>query len=130
MIDMWWLWLLVLGVLAWVVGKEISTNRKHGISDGPDEYQQDPSKFYRIADGRYTFRDEDDGSLLIKTYRNGKLNGPSYWHYGTGELWMEESYVDGLIHGTCKMYEKDGSIKATQVFEFGRNTEQNRVRVI
>ena len=125
MLNMWWLWLLVLAAVVWVVGREIYTNQKQTISGVPEEYQQDPSDLESIPDGRYSYLDEDDGSLLIKTYRNGKLNGPCYWHYGTGEVWMEEHYVDGVIHGTSKMYEKDGSIKATQVFDHGTVIEQD-----
>ena len=120
MVDMWWLWLLVLSAGIWVIWKEISTNKTQTTFDVSGEFQQDPSELESIPDGTYSFWDEDDGSLLIKTYRNGKLDGPSYWHYGTGEVWMEEHYVDGETHGTSAMYEKDGSIKAIQVFEYGK----------
>lgn len=124
MLDMWWLWLLVLGAVIWVVGKEISTNKKQTTPDASEEHQQDPSELENIPDGKYSFWDEDDASLLIKTYKNGKLDGPSYWHYATGEVWMEEHYVEGVIHGTSTMYEKDGSIKATQVFDYGKPSKQ------
>ena len=83
------------------------------------EFNQDPTKLDIIKDGRYTYYDEDDESLLIKNYKDGKLNGPSYFHYVSGELWIETNFHDGLEHGILKYYEKDGSILKTEIWENG-----------
>ena len=71
------------------------------------EYNQDPTKLDIIKDGRYTYYDEDDESLLIKTYKDGKLNGPSHFHYVSGEPWIITNFKDELEHGTTTYYEKD-----------------------
>lgn len=69
------------------------------------------------VDGKYFYFDGEDRSLLVKNYRAGKLDGPSLHHYNSGELWIEENYVSGEIHGTTTYYNKDGSIKTTQIWE-------------
>jgi antitoxin component YwqK of YwqJK toxin-antitoxin module len=84
------------------------------------KYNQDPTKLEIVPDGEYSYYDEDDGSLLIKTYKHGKQHGPSYYHYNSGELWIEENYLDGKIHGTTKYYNKDGSTKKEETWKDGK----------
>jgi antitoxin component YwqK of YwqJK toxin-antitoxin module len=83
------------------------------------KYNQNPSELENISDGKYSYHDEDDGSLLIKNYKNGVQNGPSYYHYNSGELWIEENYSDGKIHGKTIYYNKNGSIKKEEDWKDG-----------
>ena len=84
-----------------------------------NEFNQDPTKLDIIKDGEYVYVDDNDESLHVKNYRNGKLNGVSYFHYVTGELWIESYFKDGLEHGTTIYYEKDGSVQNIQTWENG-----------
>ena len=84
------------------------------------KYNQDPTKLEIVPDGEYSYYDEDDGSLLIKTYKHGKQHGPSYYHYNSGELWIEENHVNGKTHGTTKYYNKDGSTKKEETWKDGK----------
>jgi hypothetical protein len=72
-----------------------------------------------VPDGQYWYSDEDDESLLIKTFQNGKLHGPSYWHYGSGELWIEQQYSSGKLNGTTTYFNKDGSVLKRECWEDG-----------
>ncbi len=85
------------------------------------QYNKNPSELEIILDGEYVYYDDEDGSLLVKTYKDGKLDGPSYFHYDTGELWIEASFYDGLEHGTSKYFNKDGSLIKKEVWENGKH---------
>ena len=101
---------------------------KEVVSSGEDikpRWDQNPSELEVIPDGRYTYYDEDDESLLIKVYKDGKLNGPSYFHYVSGELWIITNFKDGLEHGPTTYYEKDGSIIKTETWENGKCISTN-----
>ena len=126
----------VQGRLRGTTGKFYDTNDEEDKSDtfkyflipqeGEDtsdnlKYNLNPSELENISDGEYSYYDEDDGSLLIKNYKNGVQNGPSYYHYNSGELWIEENYLDGKIHGTTKYYNKDGSTKKEEIWEDGKH---------
>ena len=89
------------------------------------EFNQDPTKLDFIKDGRYTYYDDEDESLLVKNYKDGKLNGPSYFHYVSGELWIETNFQDGLEHGILNYYEKDGSVIKTETWEKGECISTN-----
>jgi len=80
---------------------------------------KNPSELNPVPDGRYAFFDEDDGSLIVKTFQNGKLNGTSFWHYASGEPWIDQNYVDGIIHGVTIYYDKNGSVIRREVWEAG-----------
>ena len=82
-------------------------------------FEQDPTDLETIDDGIYIYTDKDDGSMIGKSYKNGKLDGTCFYEYNTGELWIEENYKDGVIHGTTTYYNKDGSVKGRQVWENG-----------
>ena len=73
-----------------------------------------------VPDGQYCYTDEDDESLLVKTFRNGKLHGLSLWHYSSGELWIEQTYRNGVPHGTTNYYEKSGSLHKSEQWWRGR----------
>ena len=92
------------------IKKLFSTKKEKNQSSEVVQYNKNPSDLEVILDGEYVYYDNKDESLLIKNYKDGKLNGPSYFHYVSGELWIEEHFQDGLIHGTTKYYDKDGSI--------------------
>ena len=89
------------------------------------EFNQDPTKLDIIKDGRYTYYDDEDESLLVKNYKDGKLHGPSLFHYVSGELWIETNFQDGLEHGILNYYEKDGSIIKTETWENGKCISTN-----
>ena len=71
------------------------------------------------------YYDDEDESLLVKNYRDGKLNGPSYFHYVSGELWIETNFKDGLEHGTLTYYEKDRTVIRTETWENGKCISTN-----
>lgn len=81
---------------------------------------QNPKDLDPIPDGRYALFDDDDGSLLVKTYEDGRLNGTSFWHYASGEPWIDQEFVDDVIHGVTVYYDKDGSVRKTEVWENGK----------
>ena len=82
-------------------------------------FEQDPSELETIPDGIYIYADEDDGGLLGKSYKGGKLHGTCFYEYNTGELWIEENYKEGVIHGTTTYYNKDGTVMKSQVWKDG-----------
>tara|TARA_A100001035_G_scaffold97698_1_gene76600 strand:- start:897 stop:1256 length:360 start_codon:yes stop_codon:yes gene_type:complete len=84
------------------------------------QYNENPSNLKVIPDGEYVYIDDEDESLLVKNYKNGKLHGPSYFHYVSGELWIKTNFKDGLEHGTLTYYEKNGSIMKTETWENGK----------
>ena len=86
---------------------------------------ENPLSLETIPDGRYAFFDEDDGSLILKSYANGKLNGTSSWHYSSGEPWIDQDYVDGEIHGETIYYNKDGTMLKREQWQRGVLTEAN-----
>lgn len=90
------------------------------MSTEPELIFQNPKDLDPIPDGRYAFFDDDDGSLLVKTYKDGRLNGTSFWHYASGEPWIDQDYVDDVIHGVTVYYDKDGSVRKTEVWENGK----------
>ena len=90
------------------------------MSTDPELIFQNPNELDPIPDGRYAFFDDDDGSLLVKTYKHGKLNGTSFWHYASGEPWSDQDFVDDVIHGVTVYYDKDGSVLKTEVREHGQ----------
>jgi hypothetical protein len=102
-----------------------STKKEKNQSSEGVQHNKNPSDLEVIPDGRYTYYDEDDESLLIKVYKDGKLNGPSYFHYVSGELWIITIYKDGLEHGPTTYYEKDGSIIKTETWENGKCISTN-----
>ena len=81
---------------------------------------KNPNLLNSVPDGQYWYSDEDDESLLIKTFQNGKLHGPSYWHYGSGELWIEQQYSSGKLNGTTTYFNKDGSVLKREYWKDGR----------
>ena len=102
-----------------------STKKEKNQSSEGVQHNKNPSDLEVIPDGRYTYYDEDDESLLIKVYKDGKLNGPSYFHYVSGELWIITIFKDGLEHGPTTYYEKDGSIIKTETWENGKCISTN-----
>ncbi len=90
------------------------------MSTDPELIFKNPNELDPIPDGRYAWFDKDDGSLLVKTYKGGKLNGTSFWHYSSGEPWIDQVYVDDIIHGVTVYYDKDGSVRKTEVWENGQ----------
>ena len=90
------------------------------------QYNHNPLDTDIILDGKYVYFDDEDESLLVKNYKDGKLNGPSYFHYVSGELWIETNFKDGLEHGTLNYYEKDGSIIRTETWENGKCISTNQ----
>ena len=103
----------------------LSFKKVEDISSEEVQFNKNPSELDVIPDGRYTYYDEDDESLLIKVYKDGKLNGPSYFHYVSGELWIITIFKDGLEHGPTTYYEKDGSIIKTETWENGKYISTN-----
>lgn len=81
---------------------------------------QNPEEFDQVPDGRYAFFDDEDGSLLVKTYKDGKLNGTCFWHYASGEPWIDQEYLDDVIHGVTVYYDKDGSVRKTETWQNGK----------
>lgn len=90
-------------------------------------WDQNPSELEVIPDGEYLYLDEEGESFIRQNYKNGKLHGPSCFHYVSGELWIEEVYRDGLIHGTTKYYKKDGSIIKTETWENGECISNDKI---
>ena len=83
------------------------------------QYYKNPYELEIILDGEYIYFDDEDGSLLVKNFKDGKLNGPSYFHYSTGELWIEAGFIDGNEHGISKYFNKDGSFIKKEIWENG-----------
>ena len=83
------------------------------------QYHKNPYELEIILDGEYIYFDDEDGSLLVKNFKDGKLNGPSYFHYSTGELWIEAGFIDGNEHGISKYFNKDGSFIKKEIWENG-----------
>lgn len=108
------------------IKKLFSTKKEKNQSSEVVQYNKNPSDLEVILDGEYVYYDNKDESLLIKNYKDGKLNGPSYFHYVSGELWIEEHFQDGLIHGTTKYYDKDGSIIKTELWENNKTISTNQ----
>lgn len=107
--------------------KHLFSNKKNDEQDSEViQYNHNPLELDTIPDGEYVYFDDEDESLLVKNYKDGKLNGPSYFHYVSGELWIEEHFKDGLIHGTTKYYNKDGSIVKTEVWENNKCVSTNQ----
>jgi len=104
----------------------ISNKKEEDKSSEVIQYNENPSNLEVIPDGEYVYYDDEDESLLVKNYRDGKLNGPSYFHYVSGELWIETNFKDGLEHGTLTYYEKDGSIIRTETWENGNCISTNK----
>tara|TARA_B100000700_G_scaffold162925_1_gene180295 strand:+ start:2773 stop:3144 length:372 start_codon:yes stop_codon:yes gene_type:complete len=104
----------------------ISNKKEEDKSSEVIQYNENPSNLEVIPDGEYVYYDDEDESLLVKNYRDGKLNGPSYFHYLSGELWIETNFKDGLEHGTLNYYEKDGSIIRTETWENGKCISTNQ----
>ncbi len=84
------------------------------------QYHKNPYELEIILDGEYIYFDDEDGSLLVKNFKDGKLNGPSYFHYLTGELWIEAGFIDGLEHGISKYFNKDGSFIKKEIWKNGK----------
>ncbi|URQ72219.1 hypothetical protein M9C84_06925 [SAR86 cluster bacterium] len=103
----------------------ISFEKEEDQSSEVLQYNENPSNLDVIPDGEYVYYDDEDESLLVKNYRDGKLNGPSYFHYVSGELWIETNFKDGLEHGTLTYYEKDGSVIKTETWENGKCISTN-----
>ena len=103
----------------------ISFEKEEDQSSEVLQYNENPSNLDVIPDGEYVYYDDEDESLLVKNYRDGKLNGPSYFHYVSGELWIETNFKDGLEHGTLTYYEKDGTIIRTETWENGKCISTN-----
>ncbi len=107
--------------------KHLFSNKKNDEQDSEViQYNHNPLELDTIPDGEYVYFDDEDESLLVKNYKDGKLNGPSYFHYVSGELWIETNFKDGLEHGTLTYYEKDGSIIRTETWENGNCISTNK----
>jgi len=52
-------------------------------------------------------------------YKNDQQNGPVTLYYATGELYREETYVDGRVNGIVKTYWADGTQQAEVEFKMG-----------
>jgi len=106
--------------------KELFSNKKekNQSSEGV-QYNTNPSDLEVILDGEYVYYDDEDESLLVKNYKDGKLHGRSLFHYVSGELWIETNFKDGLEHGNLTYYEKDGSIIRTETWENGKCISTN-----
>ena len=83
------------------------------------EFNQDPTKLDIIKDGEYFYYD-DDGSLIVKNFKDQKLHGPSYFHYVSGEPWIETNFHNGIENGSTIYFEKDGSIKHVETWKNGK----------
>ena len=106
--------------------KLFSNKKEEDKSSEVVQYNENPSKLEVILDGEYVYYDDEDESLLVKNYKDGKLHGPSLFHYVSGELWIETNFQDGLEHGILKYYEKDGSIIKTETWENGECISTNK----
>ena len=106
--------------------KELFSNKKekNQSSEGV-QYNTNPSDLEVILDGEYVYYDDEDESLLVKNYKDGKLHGRSLFHYVSGELWIETNFKDGLEHGNLTYYEKNGSIIRTETWENGKCISTN-----
>ena len=85
------------------------------------QHNQNPLELETIDDGEYLFLDDEGESFIRQNYKDGKLHGPSYYHYVSGELWLEENYLNGVLNGTRTYYSKDGSIKKSEIWKDGEH---------
>ncbi len=107
----------------------LKNNEKEVVSSSDDikpRWDQNPSELEVIPDGEYLYLDEEEESFIRQNYKNGKLHGPSCFHYVSGELWIETNFKDGLEHGTLTYYKKDGSIIRTETWENGECISTNK----
>ena len=51
-----------------------------------------------------------------RIYINGVLDSSTEF-YGTGNLWFQTQYKDGIRHGNHVCYNEDKTVKYTQVYE-------------
>jgi len=54
-----------------------------------------------------------------KTYKDGKLEGRSYFYYDNGKIESIEPYEDGILNGVVTRYYDDGQLKARLHFVDG-----------
>lgn len=84
-------------------------------------YHIDDGSFIRPFNGLFHKWSTVSGKLISEcTFEMGKEVGLSHcWDSETGNLMLEQYYVNGILHGLQKLYYKDGRIKSECMYSDG-----------
>ncbi|MFO7868937.1 MAG: hypothetical protein R6U95_06540 [Bacteroidales bacterium] len=69
------------------------------------------------------WQDENQNPAEVKTWKNGKLDGPWHWFYSDGSTRMNAHYKNGKLDSTFIVYFIDGSIHVKG--EYNNDTRNN-----
>lgn len=69
-----------------------------------------------LKEGSYISYYEDGTVYDRSTYKNGKLDGNRKIYFPTGEIQIEEPYIEDQIHGEYLRYHKNGTVEFRAVY--------------